>query len=72
MRGAGAQHDRALDHVLELADVARPVVVHQQVERVRRHLEHSAAVLLAVLLEEVLDEQRNVLAPLAQRRQLDA
>ena len=31
-----AQHHRALDHVLELAHVARPVVLHQQVERVRR------------------------------------
>ena len=37
------QHDRALDHVLELAHVARPVVLGQQVERVRRQLEAGLA-----------------------------
>ena len=35
----GRQHDGALDDVLELADVARPVVLGQQIERVRRQLE---------------------------------
>ena len=71
MRVPGAQHHRALDHVLELAHVARPVVVHQQVERFRRELEFGTRVLLAVLLEEVLHQQRDVVLALAQRRQLD-
>ena len=42
IRGLRAQHDRSLDHVLQLAHVARPVVVHQHVERVRRDLERPA------------------------------
>ena len=72
IRGSGGQHHRALDHVLQLADVARPVVLHQQVERRSGQLETGFAVLLAVLREEVLREQRDVVLPLAQRRQVDA
>ena len=72
MRVPVRQHDRALDDVLELAHVARPVVVHQQIERFGRQLECGPRVLVAVLLEEVLDEQRDVVLALAQRRQLDA
>src|SRR4029077_8991468 len=68
---AGAQHHRALDDILELANVARPVVLGQQVERVRRQLEPAFLVLLAVLFEEMVDEQWNVVLPVAQRRQLD-
>ena len=65
------QHHRPLDDVLELADVARPVVLGQQVERLGRQLEAGLAVLLAVLLQEMLHEQRDVVLALAQRRQLD-
>ena len=65
------EHDGALDDVLELAHVARPVVLHQQVERLGRELEVRLVVLLAVFLEEVLREQRDVVLPLAQRRQVD-
>src|SRR5688572_31089148 len=50
----GRQHDRALDHVLELADVPGPVVLHHQVERRRGQLEPRLPVLLAVLREEVM------------------
>ena len=42
----------------------------QQVQRLGRQLEVGLVVLLAVLLEEVLREQRNVVLALAQRRQL--
>ncbi len=65
---AAAEHHRALDGVLQLAHVAGPGVV----------LEHAAAassekprtalrVLRRVALQEVLGEQRNVLAPRGQR-----
>ena len=66
-----AQHHRALDDVLQLADVARPAVVHQQVERLRLELDAGLAVLRAVLLEEVLRQRRNVVLALPQRRQVD-
>ena len=58
-------------HVLELADVARPVVPLQQLQRLARDAGHRLVHLLGVLREEVLGEQRDVLAPLAQRRQHD-
>ena len=38
IRVPGAEHDGALHHVLELAHVARPVVLHHHVERVRGQL----------------------------------
>ena len=68
---ARAQRHRLLDHVLELADVAREVVLDELLDHalgeagVRVHLP-------VVLVEEELDEQRDVFAPLAQRRQMEA
>ena len=67
---AGGEHDGALDHILELAHVARPVVGHQHVERLGHELESGLAILLAVLLDEVLHEQRDVVFPVPQGRQL--
>jgi hypothetical protein len=58
--GAGA-----LDDVAQLAHVARPVVVAQAVELLLRHLEGAPGRELA---REVIDEQRDVVGPLAQRR----
>ena len=66
--GAVAQDDRPLDVVLQLADVARPVVVAQQPHRVGVDPAHLAAVLLGVALQEELDQERDVVAALAQRR----
>ena len=71
MRGPGAQHHGALDDVLELANVARPVVLGQQVERVRRQLESALAGSPRRTFEEVVDEQRDVVLAIAQRRQLN-
>ncbi len=68
---AGAQHHGALDDVLELADVARPVVFREQIERVRRELETALLVLVAVLFQEMVDQQRDVILAVAQRRQLN-
>src|SRR5690349_20265666 len=68
---AGAEHDRALEHVLELADVAGPVVSLEDRESLRRDPPNVLAEILAELLQEMRDEQRNVLASLAQRRQVD-
>ncbi len=67
-RVAAREDDGALDHVLELAHVARPGVVHQPLERAARRVQARSAVLRAVQAEEVVDEQRDVLAPRAQRR----
>ena len=58
-------------HVLQLPDVAGPVVALEHGQGLRGDAAHLLAELLAELLEEVGDEQRDVLAALAQRRQVD-
>src|SRR5262245_10791428 len=61
-------HDhRALDHVLQLAHVAWPLVAHEPVHGVGS--DHPLAQRLEVFREEMLDEERNVAAALAQRGQ---
>src|SRR5438445_7125788 len=65
---ATREHDRTLDDVLQLADVPRPVVFHEALERLladRRGLRGGA---VAVLREKVLDERGDVLLALAERR----
>src|SRR5262245_4848888 len=67
---AVAQHHHAPDDVLELADVARPRVRGEAGERLGRDL-LLPAVLRVESGEEQLDEARDLLAPLAQRRNLE-
>ena len=64
----GIEDEDAFDEVAELADVARPVVLAQRVERVLSHLNVGASVLCAELLEELLDQRGDVLLAVAQRR----
>ena len=63
----------ARDRALELADVARPVIRDQQVERLARELlgVERQAVRRAVAGEEAIGEHRDVDGALAQRRQTD-
>ena len=68
---ARPQHDRALDDVLQLTDVARPVVLLEHGQGLRRHAPRRPAHLLRQLLDEVGDQQRDVLAAIAQRRQVE-
>ena len=71
-RVAATEHDGALDHVLELAHVARPRVVEQAAAApYARRVEARTVVLRAVEPEEVIDEQRDVLAARAERRRGD-
>ena len=66
-----ARHGRgAFDAILQLAHVARPVAVQQDLQRLGRDAQ-PALVACVELFQEVLDQQRNVFAPLAQRRQGD-
>ncbi|HEU4404828.1 MAG TPA: hypothetical protein VFS43_06010 [Polyangiaceae bacterium] len=65
-------HDRrALGLVLQLADVARPPVPPQRLERPRAEAAHGLAQLARLGGEEGLREQRDVVAPLAQRRHVE-
>ena len=68
---AGGQHHRPLHVVLQLADVARPVVVAQKLHGLGLDMGHVAEVLLVVDAEEEAHQLRNVLAALAQGGQID-
>jgi hypothetical protein len=63
--------DRALDGVVELADVAGPGVAAHARRGLLVEPGDRLAVALDVLLQEMLGEEVDVLAALAQRRQVD-
>src|SRR5262249_15843789 len=59
--GVRVGHDhRALDDILKLADVARPVVALQQVRRLPADATDLPAFACGVAVDEVLDEQGNI------------
>ena len=68
---AVAHEHRALDRVLELADVARPVIAREHVDGRRRDPLDVLPVLDRVLREEVVGQQHDVRLPLAKRRRED-
>ena len=72
MDDAAVAHEHgSLDRVLELANVARPVIRREHVDRRRRDAPDALAVFARVLLDEVIGEQHDVRLPLAQRRRED-
>src|SRR5207244_5319115 len=68
---AVAQHDSPLDDILQLANVAGPIVSLKQLQCLRPYVPDLFSGLFRVALDPVLDEQRNVVRPLAQGGQLD-
>ena len=66
-----AGHEGPLDGVFELAHVPRPVVVHEQAQRLLGDAGHLAAQLVGEAVEELLREERHVLDPLPKRREVD-
>src|SRR6266566_2910658 len=65
------QHDGALDHVLELAHVARPVVGREPLQGLLLDIADGLPRLLCEAVDQVLDQDRNVVGAFAQRRQAD-
>ena len=65
-----AQDDRSLNHVLQLANVAGPVVPLKEFQRFLPDMPDSFSRFLCVALDQVLDEQRNVIHPIPRRRDL--
>ena len=57
--------------MIQLADVARPGVLEQHLHGAALEAGQPLAIALRVLPEKVLREQRQVFAPVAQRRQAD-
>ncbi len=64
---AVAQHD-PLGHGFQLADVPRPLVRLQRAHGVGRELRRRDVVLHAQRLDEMLPQDRHVVAPFTQRR----
>ena len=69
---ARREHRESLAQIFELAHVARPRVIAQRTERGRREALAGRARRRGRAREELLGHQRNILAPLAQRRQMQA
>ena len=68
----GVAHDhRPLNHVLQLAHIARPRIRPQVIERPLVDAPDRLARLPRVAIDEVLDQQRDVVGPLAKRRHRD-
>src|ERR1041384_2441176 len=65
------ERDRALDAVLELANVSRPGVPHQLLGHRRRQADHALGRLIRVLPQEVLCEKQHIVASDAPRRNID-
>src|SRR2546428_9096820 len=66
-----AQDDHPLEQVLELAKVATVAMLKETVHDRCGDREPLPAVELGVFLDEVLDEARDLLDPLAERRHVD-
>src|SRR5579863_2923283 len=66
------EHNAALDGIFKLADIARPIVIHQRTHGVTRKLARSKVVFARVLIEKVLGQKRNVFAAGTQRWQVDS
>jgi len=67
----GAPDHRALDDVAQLSNVSRPRMSSEGIQAVLAHTLDSLPVFPVEFLDEVLDEQRQILEPVSQRRQLD-
>jgi len=68
---AGREDQGPIDHVLQFADVAWPVVGHEGVHRGNRYLLDDSPERALAPLDEVPDQQRDIVAALAQRWDLD-
>ena len=68
---ARAEDDGALEDVLQLADVAGPVVVEERLHRLGGHGRDRPLVLPRRARDERVDEERDVLLALPQRREAD-
>src|SRR5216683_1446725 len=64
------QHYRAFDNIFELADVAGPIVIHQEFQCGGSEVAQRLVVFLTVAIKETRKQRGNVFAAIAQRRQL--
>src|SRR5215831_10633823 len=60
----GLKGDRTLDRVFELTDIARPFVSAQRFKRAGVYAQDAATCRARILFEEMIDQKRDVFAPL--------
>ena len=66
------QNYRALDYILQLADVARPIVCVEEFDRLLVYVSNLLAQFLGVAVDQVSDQQGNIINALAQCRQVES
>src|SRR2546428_7011446 len=66
-----AEDERSFDHVLELSDVARPVIILEDRERLRADALDRLAELRRDFSDEVRGQQRDIVRPLPEGRELN-
>src|SRR5438552_17147110 len=63
------QNHRTLDYILQLADVARPIVCVEELDRLLVYVSNLLAQFFGVAVDQVSDQQGNIANALAQCRQ---
>lgn len=64
-----AENHGPLDYILQLADVARPIISFEQIQGTSADVTDSLARLVRVAVNQVLGQQRNIVGALSKRRQ---
>src|SRR6202040_3408117 len=70
-RGTGGQRDTALDYIFQLAHIAWPMKIEQELHGGRRNAANGLAGFASELFEEKVGESRNVLFMVAERGNID-
>jgi hypothetical protein len=65
------QYHGSLDHVLQLANIARPLVVVKEIQCLLVNACKYSPNLVCVPTEEVLKKHRNIFPPFSKRRDVD-
>src|SRR5438876_12082141 len=65
----GTENDITLNHIFQLANVPRRRVLSEGSHSLRGKRAENPSKLLSIGAQEMLDQQRNVTAPVSQRRQ---
>ncbi len=70
-QGSRVEDDQALDHIFQFPDITRPVIVPQKVNGVIGIHRGRAIHSLGLGGVDAVDQQGNIIEPLAQRRHID-